>query len=336
MDECLEDGTTDTALENLRNGSATTGKLCGVSSQYKKVYGRAALRYGDLPGVQKDLRILQGLLKQKYNYKDITILVDSDKVSPSSDCWLSEKNMCSRAAKLKAMHELIANTQSGDHIVFSFSGHGDQVVPIKDKNERDGKDEILIPADYTVDKHSKLSHFIRDDTIREIFVDQLPEGVHCTLIFDCCHSGTACDLPDVGDEDEDDGKVSRPRSKAPGFSKKETLHHEHAANAKARTPNYRPFLVKQVTSWSACSDNQQTFGNPKGGLFIKVGLLAMAFVDILRGTNSEIMHGDFLLHLQERLVKDATDNLKPKIHDTPRPQLGSLYPEHILDAVFTL
>jgi len=35
---------------------------------------------------------------------------------------------------------------------------------------------------------------LKDDQLRELFVDDLPEGVSLTAILDCCFSGTVMDL----------------------------------------------------------------------------------------------------------------------------------------------
>jgi hypothetical protein len=63
-------------------------------------------------------------------------------------------------------------------------------------DEDDGYDEILIPGDY------KESGQITDDEIFQTFVTKVPAGVHVVAMVDCCHSGTAMDLPyvcNVGD-----------------------------------------------------------------------------------------------------------------------------------------
>jgi hypothetical protein len=73
-----------------------------------------------------------------------------------------------------------------------------------DGDEEDGMDEILIPGDY------KESGQIVDDEIYSDFVTKVPAGVHVVAMIDCCHSGTAMDLPyvcSVGDTEirRDDG-----------------------------------------------------------------------------------------------------------------------------------
>ena len=71
-------------------------------------------------------------------------------------------------------------------------------------NKEDGYDEIIIPGDY------KESGQIVDDWIYANFVTKVRAGVHVVAIVDCCHSGTAMDLPyvcNVGENEirRDDG-----------------------------------------------------------------------------------------------------------------------------------
>ncbi|KAF9365458.1 Ca(2+)-dependent cysteine protease, partial [Mortierella sp. NVP85] len=52
-----------------------------------------------------------------------------------------------------------------------------------------GKDNCLFPLDY-VEKG-----VIIDDELHNLLVKTLPPGVRLTVLFDCCHSGSAMDLP---------------------------------------------------------------------------------------------------------------------------------------------
>jgi len=57
------------------------------------------------------------------------------------------------------------------------------------QTEADGKDEALCPSDY------QESGLLIDDEIFDRVVLPLASGVKLTIILDCCHSGTAVDLP---------------------------------------------------------------------------------------------------------------------------------------------
>jgi metacaspase-1 len=135
----------------------------------------------DLRGCVNDVRDLSAALIEFYGFKkrDIKILLDG-------------------AATQKAMQAgitaLVRGAKKGDVLVLHYSGHGSN-VPDDEKNrdEADGRDEILCPTDLNWDKP------FRDDWLRVTF-DKLPAGVSFTTIMDCCHSGTntrAIQPPDV-------------------------------------------------------------------------------------------------------------------------------------------
>lgn len=81
------------------------------------------------------------------------------------------------------MQELLGGAEPGDVLLFHYSGHGSN-VPDSNGDEADFRDEILCPTD--LDWYDPLV----DDWIREVF-DSLPDDVNLTVLFDCCHSGTA-------------------------------------------------------------------------------------------------------------------------------------------------
>jgi hypothetical protein len=89
-----------------------------------------------------------------------------------------------------AMRWLVQGVQSGDSLVFHFSGHGSRQ---RDHNmdEIDGYDETLCPVDYTTEG------MIVDDEINATIVRPLPHGAKLHAIMDACYSGTVIDLPFV-------------------------------------------------------------------------------------------------------------------------------------------
>ncbi|WP_436716991.1 caspase family protein [Roseiconus lacunae] len=102
------------------------------------------------------------------------------------DCLVNAH--ATREAIIKRMENLITSSRSGDSIVVQFAGHGTQVPDI-DGDEAGGQftqgfDEALVPYDYLEGR------VVLDDEIGEL-CRQTPSGVTLTLIFDCCHSGTA-------------------------------------------------------------------------------------------------------------------------------------------------
>jgi hypothetical protein len=79
-------------------------------------------------------------------------------------------------------------SQPNDVCFVSFSGHGGNTEDL-DGDEDDGWDETLIPVDF------RENGQIVDDDILKMLVKPMKKGVHCTVLMDCCHSGTVLDLP---------------------------------------------------------------------------------------------------------------------------------------------
>lgn len=91
---------------------------------------------------------------------------------------------------------LTSRSKPGDVVFVMYSGHGGQQAD-EDGDEEDGFDETLIPVDF-----DKSGHII-DDDILKILVKPMRHDVHCTVIMDCCHSGTVLDLPYLCGPDHD-------------------------------------------------------------------------------------------------------------------------------------
>lgn len=70
-------------------------------------------------------------------------------------------------------------------------GHGIQIKEgfFERSDEVDGYDEAIVPLDYAE------AGYIRDDELRKELVNGMASGVHMSVLFDCCHSGSMLDLP---------------------------------------------------------------------------------------------------------------------------------------------
>ncbi|ODV63032.1 caspase family protein ASCRUDRAFT_21414, partial [Ascoidea rubescens DSM 1968] len=119
------------------------------------------------------------LLKNGYSEDDMVILTDDQ---TNSRAIPTKQNM------LDAMGWLVSGASPNDSLFFHFSGHGSQQED-KDGDEDDGFDETIVPLDY--EKNGQIV----DELIHDTIVKPLPEGCRLTALFDCCHSGSALDLP---------------------------------------------------------------------------------------------------------------------------------------------
>lgn len=82
-----------------------------------------------------------------------------------------------------------------------YSGHGGQ-VPDPDGDRTTGLDDTIVPVDY------ETNGMIDSDTLHRHLVSRLAEGSTLFIVLDCCHSGSALELPYVYRSDED-GNVNR-------------------------------------------------------------------------------------------------------------------------------
>ena len=95
---------------------------------------------------------------------------------------------------LAAMDWLVSepNTQCFLH----YSGHGGQVKD-PDGDRDSGFDDTIVPVDYLQNGQ------IDSDTLHRRLVSKLPPSSTLFVVFDCCHSGSAIELPYVYRTDAD-------------------------------------------------------------------------------------------------------------------------------------
>jgi hypothetical protein len=131
----------------------------------------------ELYGCINDTKNVQDLLKNKYNFTNVTLLNDETPEKPT------KQNI------MKGLQTLLSNTESGDTAFFMFSGHGTCTTDLNN-DENDGKDEVIIPIDaYSFDT------CILDDELNKLIRNTLKPGAKMVALFDCCFSGTVLDLP---------------------------------------------------------------------------------------------------------------------------------------------
>ena len=132
-----------------------------------------------LNGCIQDTQNVRDLLISNFGYKpqDIIMINDFSEIKPTKD------NI------IKACFELIQgeSNSSADQFFFQYSGHGTQ-IPDKDRDEKDNKDEVIVPIDY------RSAGVISDDLLFELLVKPLRSHQKLTCLIDACNSGTMLDL----------------------------------------------------------------------------------------------------------------------------------------------
>ncbi|PCH35229.1 peptidase C14 [Wolfiporia cocos MD-104 SS10] len=294
----------------------------------------------ELIGTHNDPRLLMDLLTNTFHYdpEHITVLVD-DESKPHA--WPTRENM------VRAMKDLVAGAQPGDHFVFHFSGHGAQ-VPNLDGTEKSGFDDVIWPVDVVYNEDGSFDNFIKDDEIHQLLVEHVPPGAHFMMVFDCCHSGTAADLPNSSEECPPRTPTSSTSSSFPSAPAVKNIRvrgsHDAPNTAEDRDGPQRKMLqethtpakplsqidvpsvpaLADVTSWAACEDDEVTLGGPRGGVFIT------AFVNALK-KNPFVTHAE-LLHTVTREIAKITAAINAHLqsadepYKAPTPELESIEP----------
>lgn len=108
----------------------------------------------------------------------------SDDVAKSSSRYPTRANM------LREMAAFVRDACPGDSLFFHYSGHGTSTRDTSG-DERDGRDEMICPVDFDT------AGGIVDDDLFRILCAKLPAGAALNCLFDCCHSGTILDLPNL-------------------------------------------------------------------------------------------------------------------------------------------
>ena len=126
-----------------------------------------------LNGCINDVLEVKSLLMEKFAYQESDIVLlreDEPDHLPIYDNIMKE------------LWNLVSTSENLEEIWFHYSGHGTQITNTVSLN---GSDDLLVPLDYKENGYivdTQILGFLKKTKCRTIFG------------FDCCHSGTICDL----------------------------------------------------------------------------------------------------------------------------------------------
>ncbi|PBK92009.1 hypothetical protein ARMGADRAFT_1013758 [Armillaria gallica] len=136
---------------------------------------------GQLKGCIKDAENISNFLSEFWRFN----LEGSIEIKVLRDDSSNPDEIPTRNNIIKAMQWLVDDARPEDSLFFHFSGHGGQILD-KNGDEVDGYDEVI----YAID-----GDYILDDNMHELLAKSLPPSCQLTALIDCCHSGSALDLP---------------------------------------------------------------------------------------------------------------------------------------------
>ena len=155
----------------------------------------------ELKGCIDDVVNIQKMLMEEYDY-----LPENIKVLRDDDITVAD-NFPTRTNILKEIENLI-NAKDSSEIWFYYSGHGSQIPesftysydaanPTDNLEQAPHWSSVSNPRWYKLDDIIIPVNYQTDGYITDIELFALICRLQCPtiLIFDCCHSGTLCDLP---------------------------------------------------------------------------------------------------------------------------------------------
>ena len=231
-----------------------------------------------LNGCINDVILVKNRLMNDLHFKEenIVVLRDDDR-----------NNMPTCGNILGHLVHLIKNSNPQDNIYIHFSGHGTHV---KDNNndEKDGRDEVFVPCDYR-------KGLISDDMLFSIISTT---NCNTLLVFDCCHSGSICDLPYRYDCVNNTLKLNMENNRA---------------------------LNKKITMISGCRDEQSSldYFNREENKYH--GLLTVQLMNYLKKTNYTITFKDLVSNIHKLTDLGSVGQ---------NPNVSASYSDFLKDKVF--
>ena len=137
---------------------------------------------GRLQGCVNDARNLRQFLQDVQGFHEVIVMTDEES-NTGTALYPTGQNI------IQHLYDLALRThmEEVDHIWISYSGHGSQTYDT-DGDEVDGLDETILPVDYIT------RGMITDDLLFHM-LNKVHSRTKCTVLMDCCHSGTILDLP---------------------------------------------------------------------------------------------------------------------------------------------
>lgn len=149
--------------------------------------------------------------------------------------------------------------------------------------ESDGKDEVLIPTDY------QAKGTIVDHELFDLMVVPLPSGCKLTVILDCCHSGSALDLPFIWDR-----------------------------AGRWNTEAYTWHTAGDAQMFSGCEDSQCSMDAWDSRMKRSGGAMTTSMCDALWDARGRTMTYPAMLEKLHEILNDRKFDQKPKLSSSQR------------------
>lgn len=131
-----------------------------------------------LRGCVNDVNNMANFLRTYAGFDDIQIYTDEH-----------DSSQVTGDAIVEHIRKLAVESVSDgiERVWIHYSGHGGQLRDRSGDEKEDRMDECILPADFA------QNGVITDDFVKKL-LRMFDEDTKVTCVFDCCHSGTICDL----------------------------------------------------------------------------------------------------------------------------------------------
>ncbi|KAH6792760.1 metacaspase 1 [Perilla frutescens var. hirtella] len=226
----------------------------------------------ELKGCINDAKCMKFMLINRFKFPESSILLLTDEET--------DPNKIPTKHNIRmAMFWLMQGCQSGDSLVFHYSGHGSQQRNYTG-DEIDGFDETLCPLDF------EKQGMIVDDEINATIVKPLPTGAKLHAIIDACHSGTVLDLPFLCRMDRS-GRYA---------------WEDH----RPRTGTWKGTSGGEAISFSGCDDDQTSADTAALSKVTSTGAMTFAFIQAIE-KGQGCTYGSILNAMRSTIRKTGDD-----------------------------
>jgi hypothetical protein len=137
----------------------------------------------ELKGCINDVILMKKILINNFGFLSENIIEMRDDLAKTNPLYPTNDNI------LNQLNLWVNRSNTNAELLyFHYSGHG-SAVSDSNGDEGDRRDEVIIPTDYLTTRK-----YILDDQINSI-LSSAKDTCPIFLGFDCCNSGTSCDLP---------------------------------------------------------------------------------------------------------------------------------------------
>ena len=220
---------------------------------------------------------------------------------------LTESN-ATRQGILEALDNLAEKSEKGSTVVFSFSGHGQQIYEYEDSSkqlfidEQDGYDEAIVPFDagsiYNENRYRGEKHIRDEELSRKLnnIRKSIGRSGSLLVLIDACHSGTITKSP----EGNNTYRGSFITIEPPGYKRNSLINEKtFVVDQQANDIDLAPMVVL-----SGSAQDQLNYPINIGGMLI--GALTHSFIKAIENFKDTVSYKILFESIYQTITKNKS------------------------------